>query len=212
MKILLDFLPLALFFAMFKYAESHREWAAAFATSQLGFMVAGGQIGLEEAPVLLATVVVMIATLAQVIILKLLRQKIDAILWVSLALVVVLGVATVYFHSETFIKWKPTGLYWVMALGLWTSQTFWHKNALKAMLKEVELPAPVWLRLNWMWIAFFAFMGVLNLWVAFNYSTSAWTNFKVFGATGLMIVFMVAQGLYLAKHLPPVDPKEDSKP
>lgn len=212
LKILLDFLPLALFFGMFKYAEGHREWAAAFATSQLGFMVSGGQIGLEEAPVLLATVVVMIATLVQVLILKLMRQKIDTILWISLALVVVLGIATVYFHSETFIKWKPTALYWAMAIGLWASQTFWGKNGLKAMLKEVELAEPVWMRLNWMWIGFFAFMGVLNLWVAFNYSTSAWTNFKVFGATGLMIVFMIAQGFYLAKHLPPVESKEDAKP
>jgi intracellular septation protein len=211
LKIFLDFLPLALFFGMFKYAENHREWAAAFATSHLGFMVSGGTIGTQEAPVLLATVVVMLATLAQVLILKLMKQKIDAILWVSLALVVVLGAATVYFHSETFIKWKPTVLYWAMAAGFWASATFWGKNALKAMLKDLPLPEPVWARLNWLWIGFFSLMGVLNIWVATYFSTSDWTNFKVFGSTGLMLIFMVGQGVYLSRHLPRAEEPE-SKP
>lgn len=207
MKLLLDFLPLALFFGMFKYAEAHRDWAASFATAQLGFMVSGGVIGAAEAPVLLATVVVMIATLAQVLVLKLMRQKVDAILWVSLALVVVLGLATVYFHSETFIKWKPTALYWVMAAAFWGSSALFGRNLLKAVLKEIELPAAVWQRLNWAWVLFFAAMGLLNLWVAYNFSTSAWTNFKVFGATGLMLVFTLAQGAYLMRHLPPEEKK-----
>ena len=145
----------------------------------LGFMVSGGTVGLEEAPVLLATVVVVLATLTQVLILKLTRQKVDTILWVSLALVVVLGALTVYFHSETFIKWKPTGLYWAMGLGFWISARFFKTNPLKAMLKELPLPEPVWARLNQAWIAFFLGMGVLNLAVAYNFSTSAWTNFKV---------------------------------
>jgi intracellular septation protein len=217
LKILLDFLPLALFFGMFKYAESHREWAATFATTHLGFMVSGGVIGLEEAPVLLATVVVMLATLFQVIVLKALRQKVDTMLWVSLVLVVVLGAATVYFHSETFIKWKPTALYWAMALGFWAAETFWGKNLLKSMLKDVPLPEPVWKRMNWMWVAFFAVMGVLNLWVAYAFSTSTWTDFKVFGTTALMLLFVVGQGFYLNRHLPPPEaeqaaPKTDSQP
>jgi len=209
MKLLLDFLPLALFFTAFKYAEGHREWAAAFATSQLGFMVAGGVVGPEEAPVLLATVVVVIATLLQVVFLKLARQKVDTILWVSLALVVVLGALTVYFHSETFIKWKPTGLYWAMGLGFWVSARFFKTNPLKSMLKDLPLPEPVWARLNAMWIGFFLSMGVLNLAVAYSVSTSAWTNFKVFGATGLMLVFTLAQGVYLSRHLP--DEVKDNK-
>lgn len=203
MKFLLDFLPLGLFFAAFKYGESHREWAAAFVTAQLGFLVSGGSIGTEEAPTILATLVVMGATLMQVLVLKLLRQKIDVLLWVSLALVVVLGTLTLYFHSETFIKWKPTGLYWVMALGFWASQRFWGKNLLLSMLKDVDLPEAVWGRLNWMWVAFFAGMGALNLVVAYSFSTSTWASFKVFGATALMFVFFLAQGMYLSRHLPP---------
>jgi intracellular septation protein len=202
LKILLDFLPLALFFAAFKYGEANREWTAALVTAQLGFLVSGGSIGTEEAPTILATLVVMGATLLQVIILKVMRQKIDLLLWISLALVVVLGTLTLYFHSETFIKWKPTGLYWVMALGLWASQQFWRKNLLHSMLKDVELPEPVWIRLNWMWVSFFAAMGVLNLIVAYGFSTSTWASFKVFGATALMFVFMLGQGYYLSLHLP----------
>lgn len=203
MKLLLDFLPLGLFFAAFKYGEVHREWAAMWLSVQFGFMVSGGAIGPQEAPTLLATVVVMAATLVQVLILKALRQKIDFILWVSLGLVVFLGALTLYFHSETFIKWKPTGLYWAMALVLWASQRFWGKNLLQTMLKDVELPQNIWARMNTMWMAFFAAMGMLNLAVAYGFSSSTWATFKVFGATGLMLLFTLAQGLYLSRHIPP---------
>ncbi len=210
MKLLLDFLPLILFFVAFKGAEGHPDAAAAFATEHFGFLVQGGVVGPQEAPVLLATVVVMIATLAQAAILKLRGKKIDLMLWISLALVVVLGGATVWFHNETFIKWKPTGLHWAMALTLWISQAWFGKNLIQAMLgAELRLPDAVWLRLNRAWVLFFAAMGVANLYVAYHFTTSAWANFKVFGVTGLIVLFTLAQGLYLGKHLPP---EEDGKP
>lgn len=211
MKLLLDFLPLILFFGTFKYAEGQADAAAAFATQHFGFLVSGGQVGPQEAPVLLATLVVMAATLLQALLLKLRGKKIDLMLWISLALVVVLGGATIWFHSETFIKWKPTGLYWVMALVFFASQSFFNKNLLQAMLgKDLQLPAPVWRRLNWAWVAFFAAMGVLNLYVAYHYSTSTWANFKVFGTTGLMLIFTLAQGLYMSKYLSDEGNKQDS--
>lgn len=210
MKLLLDFLPLILFFVAFKGAEGSPDAAAAFATQHFGFLVQGGVVGPQEAPVLLATLVVMIATLAQAAILKIRGKKIDLMLWISLALVVVLGAATVYFHNETFIKWKPTGLYWAMALTLWISQAWFGKNLIQTMLgAELVLPDGIWLKLNRVWVLFFAAMGVVNLYVAYNFSTSAWANFKVFGVTALIVVFTLAQGLYLGKHLPP---EEDSKP
>lgn len=211
MKLLLDFLPLILFFGTFKYAEGQADAAAAFATQHFGFLVSGGQVGPQEAPVLLATLVVMAATLLQALLLKLRGKKIDLMLWISLALVVVLGGATIWFHSETFIKWKPTGLYWAMALVFFASQSFFNKNLLQAMLgKDLQLPAPVWRRLNWAWVAFFAAMGVLNLYVAYYYSTSTWANFKVFGTTGLMLIFTLAQGLYMSKYLSDEGNKQDS--
>ena len=210
MKIFLDFLPLILFFATFKYAESSKDWAAAFASEHFGFMVSGGVVGSAEAPVLLATLVVMLATLTQALVLKLRGKKIDLMLWISLALVVVLGGATVWFHNETFIKWKPTGLYWAMALVFWASRAFFDKNLIQSMLgAELKLPAIAWLQLNRAWVLFFAAMGLLNLYVAFNYSTSTWANFKVFGATGLILLFTLAQGFYLSRHMPSSDAAAD---
>lgn len=213
MKLLLDFLPILLFFGAFKYAEGHKDWAAAFATEHFGFMVSGGQVGASEAPVLLATVVVVIATLAQVLWLKARRQKVDLMLWISLALVTVLGGLTVWLHSETFIKWKPTGLYWAMGLSFLISQFVLGRNLLKLMLGEqLQLPEPVWARLSLAWVAFFAAMGVLNLWVAYSFSTDTWVNFKLFGGIGLMLLFTLAQGLYISRHLPEEEPDAKDKP
>lgn len=211
MKLLLDFLPIILFFGTFKYAEGNPAWAAAFATQYLGGIVAGGVVGPTEAPVLLATVVVIVATLIQVGWLKLRGRKVDLMLWVSLGLVVLLGGLTVWFHSETFIKWKPSALYWTMGLALAIGQLAFGKNLLRLLLgAQLQLPAAVWQRLNWAWVAFFVLMGVLNLWVAYNFSTAAWVNFKLFGALGLMLAFTVAQGLYLSRYLeqePPAEPR-----
>ena len=212
MKLLFDFLPILLFFGAFKYAEGHKDWAAAFATEHLGFMVAGGVVGTGEAPVLLATVVVVVATLAQVVWLKARGKKVDMMLWVSLALVTVLGGLTVWLHSETFIKWKPTGLYWAMGLSFLVSQFLMHRNLLKLMLGEqLQLPEGVWARLSLAWVAFFAAMGVLNLWVAYSFSTDTWVNFKLFGGIGLMLLFTLGQGLYISKHLPAEEPATKEK-
>jgi intracellular septation protein len=203
MKLLFDFLPIILFFGAFKYADNRKDWAAAFATEHLGFLVAGGVVGPQEAPVLLATVVVVAATLGQVGWLLLRGKKVDTMLWVSLGLVVVLGGLTVWFHSETFIKWKPTLLYWVMAATFALAPLLFGKNLLRALMGEqLQVPDVVWARANWMWVAFFAFMGALNLWVAYTFSTDTWVNFKLFGGIGLMLVFVVAQGLYLSRHVP----------
>lgn len=203
MKLLFDFLPIILFFGTFKYAEAQKAWAAEFATRHLGFVVSGGRVTTEEAPVLLATVVVIVATLAQVAWLKLRRRKVDAMLWVSLALVVVLGGLTIWFHSETFIKWKPSVLYWAMGLAFWLSPLLFKRNLLKVLLGEqLDLPAKVWHRLNFAWVAFFSVMGFLNIWVAYNFSTAAWVNFKLFGGMGLMLLFMLGQGLWISRYLP----------
>ena len=204
MKLLLDFLPLILFFGTFKYAEAHTDWAARFASDHFGFIVSGGVVGTEEAPVLLATLVVIVATSVQIAYMLARRKKIDLMLWITFVLVVVLGGATVWFHNATFIKWKPSVLYWAMGLTFWVSQAIFRKNLLQTLIGEqLELPAPVWLRLNFAWIAFFGMMGLLNLYVAYSFSTSTWASFKAFGATGLMLVFMIAQGFYLNRHLQP---------
>ena len=215
MKLLLDFLPILLFFACFKGAEANKDWAADFATTHFGFMVSGGKVGPGEAPVLLATIVVILATLAQVAFLKLRGRKVDTMLWVSLVLVVGLGGLTIWFHNETFIKWKPSVLYWTMGTALWLAPLLAGKNLLKVLLGEqLQLPDRVWHRLNFAWVAFFAGMGLLNLWVAYSFSTGTWVNFKLFGGLGLMLAFTVAQGLYLSRYIedtPAADAKPDTK-
>lgn len=202
MKILFDFLPIILFFGMFKYAEGNTEWAARTATEWLGFMVSGGVVGPAEAPVLLATVVVILATLAQIIWLVARGRKIDTMLWVSLGLVTLLGGATIYFHSESFIKWKPTVLYWVMGGALLVGQWGFGKNGIRSLMgAQMKLPDTIWRNLNYSWVGFFALMGVLNLWVAFSFPTATWVNFKLFGGMGLMLAFVLGQAVFLNKHV-----------
>ena len=204
MKFLLDFLPIILFFGTAKYAENHVEWAARFATDNFGFIVSGGMVGTEEAPALLATVVVIIATTLQIGYLLMRGRKVDLMLWVTFVLVIVLGGATIWFHNPTFIKWKPSALYWAMGLAFWVSQAIFHKNLLQTLIgAQLQLPPAIWQRLNFVWIAFFGLLGLLNLYVAYTFSTSTWFTFKAFGVTGLMLLFMLAQGLYIGKHLEP---------
>jgi len=212
MKLLADFLPIILFFIAFKYADSDKDAAAAFASEHFGFLVSGGSVGAEEAPVLLATLVVIAATLAQVLLLKVRGRRVDTMLWVSLGLVMVLGGLTVWFHSETFIKWKPTLLYWVMGGAFLLGPLLFGKNLLRLLLgQQLQLPDPVWQRLNWAWVLFFGAMGALNLWVAYSFSTDTWVNFKLFGGIGLMLVFTLAQGLYLSRYLPDEPATKETK-
>jgi intracellular septation protein len=206
MKILLDFLPILLFFGTFKFAEGDAQAAADFATRHFGFLVSGGVVGPKEGPVLLATLVVIVATMAQIAFMLARGKKIDLMLWISLALVTVLGGATVWFHNETFIKWKPSVLYWAMAMAFWISQVAFHRNLLKTLLGEqLDLPAAVWQRLARAWIAFFGLMGMLNLYVAYSFATDIWVNFKLFGSLGLMLLFTLAQGVYLSRHIKPLE-------
>jgi intracellular septation protein len=204
MKLLFDFLPIIFFFATFKYAEANSAWAAEFATGMLGAWVSGGRVSAAEAPVILATVVVILATALQVVWLKLRGLKVDTMLWVSLVLVVVLGGLTVYLKSETFIKWKPSLLYWVMGIAFWLSPLLFNRNLLKILLSDkLELPPKAWHRLNFAWITFFALMGFLNLWVAYHFSTDIWVDFKLFGSLGLIFLFTLGQGFYLSKYVEP---------
>jgi intracellular septation protein len=159
-------------------------------------------VDLKLAPILLATVVVIAATIGQIVWVKLRHGKVDKMLWISLALVVVFGGMTLLFQDESFIKWKPTILYWVFAASMAFSAIVLKKNAIKAMLGEqMVLPENVWAKVNISWIAFFTGMGLLNLFIAFNFPTDVWVNFKLFGGMGLLLVFVIAQGMFLSKYV-----------
>jgi intracellular septation protein len=205
MKFLFDLFPVILFFIVFKWGEGHAASAQSVVHQYLSGLVAGnGAVALDQAPILLATAVAIVATLAQIGYLLARRRKVDGMLWMSLVIIGVFGSATIYFHNENFIKWKPTVLYWCFSLALLVSQLFMGKNLIRTMLeKQLALPDPVWTRLNFAWAGFFAFMGFLNLLIAFglNLSTATWVNFKLFGATGLMFVFVIGQTIYLSKYM-----------
>ncbi len=201
MKFLFDLLPLILFFGAFKLADANADAAARFATEHFGFAVSGGTVGATEAPVLLATIVVIVATLLQIAMLLVRGKKVDTMLWATFGIVAVLGGATVWFHNPTFIKWKPSVLYWLMSVVFWASAALFGKNLLQTLVgDQLQLPRRAWQRLNLAWVIFFALMGFANLYVAYHYSTSTWATFKVFGLSGLMLLFMVVQGFYMARH------------
>lgn len=198
MKFLFDLLPVILFFAAFKWGEGHKETALDW----LGVLPGADTIALDQAPILLATVVVMVATLAQIAWVHLRHGKVDKMLWISLVLVVFFGSLTLFFHNEAFIKWKPTVLYWILAGTLLFTKLVLKKNPMGSLLGEqVTLPNRVWDTVNLSWTGFFFFMGAANLFVASNFPTETWVNFKLFGGMGLLLLFVLAQGLYLSKYI-----------
>lgn len=173
MKFLFDFFPILLFFIAYKFGGIYVATGVAIAASfvQIGWVMARG-------------------------------KKVETMMWVSLAIIVVFGGATLLLHNETFIKWKPTVLYWLFAVILLGGSWLFNKNIIRSMMaKQVSLPEPVWNKLNLSWAGFFIVMGATNLYVAYNFSTDAWVNFKLFGSTAMMLVFVIAQSLILAKHM-----------
>lgn len=202
MKFLFDLFPVILFFTVFKWGESHADAAQALAQQYLGGLVSGGIATTAQAPIMLATAVAIVATIGQITWLLLRRRKVDTMLWVSLVIIILFGGATIYFHNETFIKWKPTVLYWCFGAALLASQALLGKNLIRLMMEQqISLPDLIWQRLSLAWAAFFGLMGLVNLYVAYYFSTAAWVNFKLFGFTGLMFAFVIAQSLLLAKYM-----------
>lgn len=204
-KLLFDYIPLILFFVVYKIAGMHPEASYAFAQSVLGPLVAGTGLKPDQGPIMLATVVVILATVCQVLYLKVRGQKVDAMLWVTASIVVIMGSATIYFHNADFIKAKPTILYWVMAVMLAFTQFVLKKNMMRQVMEvQIKLPEPVWTRVGIQWIAFFVFIGALNLIVGFWMypdNLDAYVNFKVYVMTGLFFVFIVAQSVMLGKYM-----------
>ena len=172
MKFLFDIFPVVLFFVAFKLYDIY-----------------------------VATAVAIAATVVQIAWVWLRHRKVDKMLWVSFGVIAVFGGATLVLQDETFIKWKPTVLYWLFAGALAIAELGFRKNLIRAMMEsQIALPEPVWRRLLASWIGFFAVMGAINLAVAFNFSTETWVNFKLFGGIGLMLLFIVLQALMLARY------------
>ncbi len=172
MKLLFDFFPIVLFFMCYKFFGIYN-----------------------------ATAVAMVASVSQVIFHRLKHQRYEKLHLISMGLILVLGGATLFFHNPWFIKWKPTGIYWLSSL-VFLGSTFIGKKPLiqKMMENNIQLPKKIWNRLNIAWSVYFLCMGGLNLYVAYFYNTDIWVNFKLFGGAGFMLIFVFLQALYLTKH------------
>ena len=205
MKFLFDLLPVILFFIVYKFADGHQEAAHALAVQTMGGLISGGRVTPEQSPIMLATLVGIVATVLQILYLLARGRKVDGMLWLSLGVILVTGGATIYFHDQTFIMWKPTILYWAFALALFVAQVGFRNNLMrKVMEAQIRLPDAVWARVGYAWMTFFAAIGVLNLVMAFivcKGNTGAWVNFKLFGITGIFFAFIVVQTLMLSKYI-----------
>ncbi|MSQ54283.1 MAG: septation protein A [Betaproteobacteria bacterium] len=149
----------------------------------------------------IATGAIIAATVAQVAWQHFRHGRVDKMLWVTLGIVLVLGSLTLILQDKRFILWKPTVVYWIFAVALLGAQYFAGKNLIRALLgKEITAPDAVWNRINVAWACFFFVMGFVNLYVAFTYSEAFWVQFKLWGFTGILLVFALAQGFYLTRH------------
>lgn len=184
MKLLMDLFPIALFFVAFKLA---------------GIYVATG--------------VAMVATLVQIAWLHFKYGKVEPMQWISLGIITLFGGATLLTHNDTFIKWKPTILFWLMAGILIGGQLLMKKNFIKSLMsKQLALPDDIWQKLLWSWTVFFLLKGGLNLWVAYQFDTDTWVNYKLFGSMGLMLLFVLGQGVYLSRHVTSDSDAAEPKP
>jgi len=173
MKQLIDFIPLIIFFALYKMYDIYTATGALIA-----------------------------ATAVQIVLTYVLYKKVEKMQLVTFALVAVFGGMTIFLHDENFIKWKATIVYMVFALGLLITQLM-GKPLIKGMLaKEITLPESVWLKINWAWITFFTFCAALNVYVAFSLPLDVWVNFKVFGLLAATFGFTLLTGIYIYKHMP----------
>jgi len=176
MKLLLDFLPIIIFFIVYKSTDD----------------------------IILATAILIPATLLQMLYTWIKTHTIEKMQLVTLVLVVVLGGATVVFQNDAFIKWKPTVVNWLFALAFLGSQFIGQKTIVERLMgSAIELPAEAWKKLNIAWVGFFIFLGAANLAVfkLFPDDNDLWVNFKLFGMLGLTLIFVIAQGIYLSRHI-----------
>jgi intracellular septation protein len=178
MKMLFDFLPILLFFVAYKLYNIY-----------------------------VATAVIIVATILQVAWTWMRHRRIENMHLITLAFVVVLGGATLLLHDEMFIKWKPTVVNWIFALAFLGSQFIGKPIVQRLMESQVAVTTEkVWGRLNLGWVSFFTLMGFVNLYVAYNFSTDFWVNFKLFGMLGLTVFFVILQSVYLMQYLVPEEP------
>ncbi len=191
LKFIYDFLPIIIFFATYKLTDND---------------------------IYAATTAAIIATIIHSAIQWLLHKKLEKQHIINLVVILFFGGLTLFFQDDTFIKWKVTVINWIFGLALLGSQFVGKKNIIQRQLDEaIQLPEPIWFRLNMMWVAFFMFCGLLNIYVAFFYGADLtaearqeiWVDFKMYGMLGLTFAFMILQIFYLQRHILPEESAEE---
>jgi len=185
MKMLFDYFPIIVFFAVFKFLTGDDS---------------SGEV-IKEA-MIMATKAGIAASFLQVVLYWIKTRKFEKMHLISLALIIVFGSITIALDDPLYIKWKTTILEWVFALVFLGSQYIGKKNLVHRMMGSViEAPDNVWRNLNFAWAGFFTLMGFVNLYVIYNFSDAFWVDFKLFGMLGMTLVFVIAQGLFMAKYV-----------
>ena len=191
MKIFFDLFPLLLFFIAFKFYDIY-----------------------------VATAVAIAASFLQVGVFWLMHRRFETMHLITLAIIVVFGGLTLILHDEIFIKWKPTILYWVLAVVILASHFVGRETVIQKLLgAQITLPPGLWHRYNLSWGILFVVLGALNLYVAFYYALdqdaetrrNIWVNFKVFGLMAITFVFVIIQAIYLARHIKPDETSEGER-
>lgn len=156
-----------------------------------------------------ATVVGIIATLAQVIVNRFWKKAWDRKQIITLIVFIVFGSLTLYFHNPIFVKWKPTIIFWIFSLAILSSHLFTKKPLMQRLMESVVqeqsnvvIPSVIWKRINLVWAIFFLVLGGLNLYIAYNFSNNAWVNFKFYGISAALLLLSVLQAFYLMRYLP----------
>ena len=150
-----------------------------------------------------ATAVIMAGSVVAVAASWLMTRKVKPILLITMVLALFLGGLTLLFRDPVFLKWKFSIVEWFLGTWILTGRFMGKKSFIRLAMEEgLKLPEPVWSRLDYMWGGFFLFLGTLNVYVIYNYSTDAWVSFKLWGSSGLIMVFAVAQAVYLSRHMP----------
>jgi len=196
MKLLIDFLPIVIFFIVYKWAPE--------LIHVISPMLSAEQVSALEAtkPIMIATAVLIPATIIQVIYLRISTGKIEKMHLVTLTLVVLLGGATLISQNAEFLMWKPTIVNWLFAAAFLGTQWFTEKSLIQRMMEQaMKLPDHVWNRLSYAWVTFFVISGLANLYVAYTFSEEFWVDFKLFGLLGLTIVFIIGQSLFLYRYM-----------
>lgn len=208
MKQLADFLPIILFFLVYKFYQDLPAGLIETVNDLIPFMKLS--VGESSDAIFLATLAAIVATLIQVSLSMVISKKVEKMPLITLALLIVFGGATLIFKNPVFIQWKPTVINWLFAAVFLGSQFIGKKPLVERMMgSALEIPDPlVWRKLNIAWVVFFIVSGLSNLVVApeidpfnFQFSEDTWVDFKLFGLLGLTFCFLIIQGVYLTKYL-----------